>query len=296
MRRALGALNWANLIAGMALGVIGYWLLSLAVENSSDRSSSILQLGLSVLLGGVVGWVIPQLINDIRTRWSELRPIRELLGSTCSNRDDTLIYMGSLYPKDSLSFLKAVPGTLDGRMEVTPKTSMPWVVVENDARALGYLMSVLASAGKTENLSVIRDDLGLEEVEVNMICIGSIKNNHMTAAVNSSFSGLPLRFTWLEEELAITDGKILWHTEEECDYALLVKVVNEYSPTHCVWICAGLSHFGTASAAYFLFSRWRELHAKFGGSNFGLLIKGRKNNFKYVDIVAEKRAESSISN
>ena len=71
MRRALGALNWANLIAGMALGVIGYWLLSLAVENSSDRSSSILQLGLSVLLGGVVGWVIPQLINDIRTRWSE---------------------------------------------------------------------------------------------------------------------------------------------------------------------------------------------------------------------------------
>jgi hypothetical protein len=295
VRKSLATLSWTNLIAGMALGVIGYWLLARGLTGGSNQSGRTVEFGLGVLLGGIVSWVIPELINAVRARWFEQRPIRELLGPACLNNYATLIYLSSLYPKDSLSFLKVVPGSLGDRMEVTPKTSMPWVLVENDARALGYLMSVLATAGKSRNLSVIRDDLGLDQVEVNMICIGSIKSNLMTAAINSSFAKLPLRFAWHNDHLIITNGTVDWLSDEEFDYAILVKATNEYSPDLCVWICAGISHFGTASAAYFLFSKWRELHASFGESNFGLVLKGRKSNFKFVEIVSEARTEAKVA-
>jgi hypothetical protein len=294
-RRALAALSWSNIIAGMALGVIGYWLLARGLNHESDQTASAVQLGLGVLLGGIVGWVIPQLINEVRVRWFEQRPIRALLGPACLNHYQTLIHLGSLYPKDSLSFLKTVPGSLGDRMEVTPKTSMPWVVVENDARALGYLMGVLASAGKSENLSVIRDDLGLDQVEVNIVCIGSIKNNHMTAAINSSFVNLPLRFAWRSEHLVITDGKIDWSMDDKFDYGILVKAANEYAPDLCVWICAGISHFGTVSAAYLLFSKWRELYATYGESNFGVVVKARKGNFKYVEIIHQTPTGGNVA-
>ena len=270
-------------------GVLAYWILARELKGMTDQANSVVQLGLGVLLGGVVGWVIPEVIGLVRTSWFEQRPIRALLGRACLNQYETLIYMGSLAPKDSRIFFKARLGLLGDHMEVAPNPELPWpwVVVENDARALGYLMGILAKAGKVENLAVVRDDVGADQVEVNMICIGSIKNNHVTAAINSSFANLPLRFAWLDDRLLITDGKSKWYSDEQFDYGLLVKATNEYAPHLNVWICAGISHFGTASAAHVLFSRWRELYEKYADSNFSLVVKTRVGNFKYVEIVHE---------
>jgi hypothetical protein len=282
----LSSISWASIAVGAVIG-LPLWLTMLALTSRlSPEASGVWELAIGVVLGGVTAWVIPEFIDYSRGVWKRSRPLRAVLGPSCVNGEPTVIFLGSLYPSETRSFIKTVPLQPDGRMTVIPMHGMPWVLVENDARALAFTMAILANAGKTENLTILRDDFGLEVTDASFVCIGGIKNNLKTKQINDSFQEIPLRYVWEGDKVVIrsqTDGRT-WETDEEYDYAVLSKVLNEYDTSKVVFIVGGISHTGTAGAAYYLWTKWPEIVRERGGGFFAYVVKVRRDNFQYARV------------
>ncbi len=57
----------------------------------------------------------------------------------------------------------------------------------------------------------------------------------------------------------------------EIDYAVILKLRDEYHPEKNILIIAGLGDTGTAGAAYYLLNHYKEL--PFDGDSFGVIIE-----------------------
>ena len=263
----------------MAL-VVEHW-----VRPGSAGERGLFDLYVGVLLGGIVAWAIPAFIAEMQINWGEARPIRRLLKPFHDNEKPTLIVTAPLYPTSLTAFEKSVPAVLRETVQVIPHHGVPWVLAESDAQALAYVMALLAAAGRTKNLSIVRDDDSTVLADANLVCIGSPKSNLKAKLVNDSFKGLPLRFAWEDDRQVIRsrDGTSVWRSDDECDYAVLVKVPNEEDYTKSVLFLAGISHRGTAGAGYYLWKHWRDLEASTKGKPFGMVLKVRRDDYQCVE-------------
>ncbi len=281
IRGLLSKISWITLLTGVFIGLPLWVFLFFLITGTNPQNLAIWELVLGVILGGIVGWVLPEFIEQQKFHWQMSSPIRKVLGSIVHNPTPTVIFMAPLYPQNSNAFQKCVPMNPGGIMEVFPKPMMPWMVVENDSKALGYIMALLSKAGKIEDISLVRDDLGLEMTNVDMICIGSIKSNYKTEQINSSFQQLPITFEWKDRELTICADGRTWRNDNIHDYAILAKVPNEYDRSKYILIVAGISHPGTGGAAHYLSTKWNEIVPQMVGDSFALVIKVRKDNIQF---------------
>jgi hypothetical protein len=282
------SIPWIAVVSGILIGLPLWWIIQ-RLLNGPEKETSVWEFVFGIILGGLFGWVIPEVINLGRTKWMVSHPLRQLLYPFCVNDKSVSVYLASLFPKDAQSFVKSVPFEPTGTFVVTPKYSLPWVIAENDALALGYLMSILSQSSKTENIEIKRDDMGINDTDVNMICIGSIKSNHKTNQINSGFKNLPIRFVWDKSDLTIQAmaSKKKWSLDGISDFGILMKIKNEYNPSTSILVIAGISSYGTAGSAYFLWKHWRELLACNNDGNFALVVKIPNNNVYLVEKIYE---------
>jgi hypothetical protein len=287
MRRFVSWASWSALVTGLALGVP----LGVALERyytvAQRPPSFAWQLSLGVLLGGIVAWVIPEFIAQLRARWETTKPLCRMLSPLHTNSVPTVIFLASLYPKGVSIFEKPAPHELQKTMTVEPHYGTPWVLTEGDTLALGYLMSLLGKVGRTENISIVRDDSGLDFADVNVVCIGSPKSNIVARQLNDSFKGIPLRFSTEggRQVLRADDASAMWRADTDYDYGVLVKARSDYNSMRSVFLIAGISYPGTAGAGYYLWHQWRSIAASVGDRPFGLVLRVRRDNYQYAEQV-----------
>lgn len=298
LRRFFSNISWISLIVGAAIGILIELTVRAVTQPPTSQTWASWELALGVVLGGIVGWVIPEFIQRVRFTWKISHPLRQVLGPFCRDNDPTVIFMSPLYPRDINCFVKNTNGepgesmeVFPKSMEVFPKPNRPWVIAENDAKALGYVMSILAFSGKSKNVKIVRDDQGMEDTYDNLICIGGFVSNLKTGQINKVFQKLPLRFKWDGDEPVICaqeDGRT-WKVDADFDYGILAKVPNEYNESSMVLIIAGVSHTGTAGAAHYLWRNWSDIPITSSQEPFALVIKVWRDDIKmtWLEYVAE---------
>lgn len=278
---------WLAVIVGVVLGVpVGLALGSYSAETPTGPSFA-WQLSLGILLGGLTGWIIPEVVNEFRSRWKTSMPLREMLGPLHDNTIPTTIFLASLYPTGLKAFEKPVPLEIAKKLAVEPHHGMPWVLTEGDGIALGYVMGLLGKAGRTENTTICRDDAGIDIAQCNLICIGSPKSNLVARHINDSFKNLPVRFCQENSRqiLCNADSSRIWRADDEYDHAVVLKAISDYDDQRAVLILAGISFTGTAGAAYYLWQHWQGIAESEGNKPFGLVLKVRRDNYRYVERV-----------
>lgn len=269
---------WKATIVGVTLGMpCG---VALAAHKKTPFAW---QISAGVLLGGVVGWIIPEFINNLRAQWKTAKPLNRLLDPLQDNTVPTTVTMASLYPTGTKAFGKVVPLEFHKRTTVEPHHGLPWVVAEGDALALGYVMSILAKAGRTSNTTITRDDAQIEMASSNLICIGSSKSNLKTRTINASFHDLPLRFDWANERLIIRSrAGDTWETTDSVDFGILMKVPSDYNESRSIMIIGGISYIATAGAAYYLWSHWQQMAVTHNSRNYSFVIEVRRDDYQHV--------------
>jgi hypothetical protein len=284
LRRFLSDIPWAPLIVGTTLGTFGTLTIQAWVSRT-PRANAPLQVAIGILLGGIVGWVIPEFVNSLRLSWGTAQPLRTLLTPFHRNASPISIFLAAMYPTASNVFEKSVPLQIQKTNKVVPHHGIPWVLTESDTRAFGYVMALLAQAGRTANISVVRDDSGIDIADTNLVCIGSPKSNFKTRQINTSFKRLPLRFEIANERQVIVDNEAehRWEADDMFDYGILAKLPNEYDLDKAVLLLAGISYVGTAGVGYYLFKRWREIEAAADRRYFAMVIKVRRENYQHVE-------------
>lgn len=293
--RFISRISWTHILLGALVGFLIGVVFQSWINSEASQIAGAWQFVLGVLLGGIVGWVIPEFIAFLKLAWNTSHPLRRVLHPLNINKDPTNIFVASLFPKDIKGFEKSVPLELVKTMQVIPQHGMPWVLAENDARTLGYVMAILARAGKVENVTVLRDDIGMNITDINMVCIGSIKSNHKTNQINSSFKEVPLIFSWENDQLTICtkDKSQVWRVDDVYDYSILAKVQNEYERSKSVLLLGGISHTGTAGAGFYLWKYWRDIEPSLNDV-FAYVIKVRKDNFQSVEAVYRAEFTTSV--
>lgn len=278
---------WRAIIVGLACGIpIGIIVEAYAVANESGPPFA-WDLSIGVLLGGIVGWVIPEFVNEMRARWSISKPLRALIQPFASNELRLTLFLAPLFPQDLRQFTKTSAAGQVLTTTVVPQHGMPWVVTEGDALALGYLMALLAKAGRSENILIVRDDSTIDTADCNIVCIGSPKSNNQAHHINGSYKRLPLKFAWDGDIniLQTRDESEIWIGDEEHDYGAIIKAENEYYPGTSILILAGLSHVGTVGVAYHLWRNWRTLAAQVAGESFGAVLRVPRAHYQYTELV-----------
>uniref|UniRef100_A0AAU3I5W9 Uncharacterized protein n=1 Tax=Streptomyces sp. NBC_01393 TaxID=2903851 RepID=A0AAU3I5W9_9ACTN len=278
-------MHWKTAISVLVFGVV----LGIAIRGYKGPSFA-WQLSLGVLLGGIVAWVIPKCIDEINKYWSASKPLHELLTPLHANSAPTAVCMAALYPKGIEGFEKSIPFELGQTIAVEPHHGVPWVLTEGDALALGYVMGVLAKAGRTENTTIARDDAGIEMADTNLICIGSPKSNIRARQINDAFKAIPLRFRQEEgrQFISVDDNSQAWRSDETHDYGILVKSPSDYNSERAIMLVAGISYVGTVGVAHYLWHNWRSLAEIVHDRPYGMVIRVRRNNYQYAECVWTK--------
>ncbi|MBU4263356.1 MAG: hypothetical protein KKC76_15980 [Proteobacteria bacterium] len=272
-RRFLFEVPWTHLIVGATLGAIG----ALGAEKwliGRIKLDGWFEIAVGLLLGGLVGWVIPEFVNSARTSWRTAQPLRALLNPFHNDSSPVTFFLAAMYPAASNVFEKSIPLEINKTDIVVPHHGIPWVLTESDTQAFGYVMALLAQAGKISNISIVRDDSGINIAETNIIVIGSPKSNFKSRQINNSFKKLPVRFDTINGRQIIIDEnrKHQWQSDDAFDYGILAKLPNEQDIEKAVIILAGISYIGTAGVGYFLWKRWRDVEVSTSGKYFAMVI------------------------
>lgn len=281
-------LHWKT---GITALVIGF---TVGIVISGYKGPSFAwQLALGVLLGGIVAWVIPKVIDEVSRYWSASKPLHELLTPLHINAAPTAVCLAALYPRGIEGFEKSVPLELRKTIAVEPHHGVPWVLTEGDAVALGYVMGVLSKAGRTENTMIARDDAGLDMSDANLICIGSPKSNIKARQINDAFKAVPLRFRQEDGQQVIAaddDGEV-WRADDTYDFGILVKASSDYNSDRSVMLIAGISYIGTVGVAHYLWHNWRDLSKVVHDHPYGAVIRVRRDNYQYAERIWTKHSQ-----
>jgi hypothetical protein len=278
---------WLAVIVGVVLGIPAGLALGSYSTGTPTEPSFAWELSLGVLLGGLTGWVIPEVVNQFRSQWKTSMPLREMLGPLHDNAIPTTVFLASLYPTGLKTFEKSVPLEIEKKFTIEPHHGMPWVLTEGDGIALGYLMGILGKAGRTENTTITRDDSGIDISQCNLVCIGSPKSNLVAQHINDSFKNLPVKFDQENSRqiLRSADSSRIWRADDIYDYGVVMKTDSDYDDHKVALILAGISFAGTAGAAYYLWQRWREIVDSERSNSFGVVVRVRRDNYKHVERV-----------
>ncbi len=206
--------------------------------------------------------------------------------------------LGTIAVEDSWIYISAWRRDLDDlshsklyrndpkRLSQTTIVGSQYVYGKGDAIALSYVYQAIEKATKGKTHVTVEDsEQMLDYWDRSVICIGA--HNSKTREVLAKFKNTFFRFdlnysiivkansipTSNKTEVQFMQGvaRSAGRDSSDIDYAVILKLKDEYHPEKNVLIVAGLGDDGTAGAAYYLLNHYKDL--PFEEETFGVLIE-----------------------
>lgn len=144
------------------------------------------------------------------------------------------------------------------------------VLGESTLRFVAYASAAFANLSNSRRpLAVVTDYDAFPRWNATFICYGSPDTNVKSREIEHLPEQRFFRFPFG------ADGHRCWEVggrrfghEANADHGILLRMRNPHSPGHFLFVCAGLSEWGSGGAAYYLFERWEILLKQFGENDF----------------------------
>ena len=142
-------------------------------------------------------------------------------------------------------------------------------------RFVSYATAAFASLSTTGHaLPIVLDHDATGQWNGTYICYGSADSNLKTYDVEHLPEQVLYRFPFG------ANGMRCWELQGRqftahgnVDAAIILRIRNPFFPAHTLFVCAGLSEWGSSGAAWYLFNRWESLRAAFGRKNFCCIVE-----------------------
>lgn len=272
---------FTSIATGLSVGFVAGILINVFLLKQNASSYMLLVAG-AIL--GVFMEVFVKFIFDAIQDKQLINPLFRVLGNIAT--EDSWIYVSGwrrdlqdlehskLYRNDS------------GRSTQPMIMGSEFVYGKGDAIALSYIYQTIekATRGKTQ-VTVEDSEQMLNYWGRNVICIGA--HNAKTREILGKFKNPFFRFEMNYSIIVESNGAIMNNKDGKrfidgvngtmgldssyIDYAIIVKLRDEYHPDKNILIIAGLGDNGTAGAAYYLLNKYKEL--PFEKEEFGVLVE-----------------------
>ena len=261
---------------GFFLGIILFWI--------AQKEVSYPILFIAAAFAGVFAEIIIRFFEGTFKLKRQLKPLNRVLGTIATN--DIWIYISAWRRNlNDIEHSKLYRNDPDRRDQPFIFGS-EFVYGKGDALALSYINKAIekASQGKT-NIHVEDSERTYDEWNKSAICIGA--HNAKTREILDKFKNTFFTFEMdysiiIETKPNISkndDGLEFYKTikqkkakdSSDIDFAIILKLRDEYHPDNNILVIAGLGDNGTAGAAYYLLNHPEKL--PFENDVFGVIIK-----------------------
>jgi hypothetical protein len=265
------------LILGFLVGI----LLSLVLLGQDASGPWALVIG--AFLGVFAGALVDFAALAIALR-REIEPLSRSLGTIAT--DNPWIYV-SAWRRDVRDLDHSRLFRNDPQWPDQPSiVGSPYVYGKGDAIALALLFQVIQKASRGKARVTVEDSEHVLDLwGRTAICIGA--HNSKTREVLAKFANTYYRFDQNYRTIVSTSSKQVTNRggvrfieavsqsqsgdSMGTDYGIILKLRDEYHPEKTVMLVAGLGDAGTAGAAYYLLTHFRDL--PYEQSTFGVLIQ-----------------------
>jgi hypothetical protein len=143
------------------------------------------------------------------------------------------------------------------------------------SRFVSYATAAFAGiASLSKPLRIVADHDALALWDGTFICFGSPDTNLKNRAIERLEGQSLFHLAWGvsgEREWRIQDRR--YGAEDSADHGIIVRFRNPYFNKHWLFVCAGLSEWGSTGAAYLLFTQWERLHREYKTANFCAVVR-----------------------
>lgn len=238
---------------------------------------------------GVFAEIFIKYLEELTIIIKSLNPLQQALGSL--SNDNVCIYLSAwkrdLADIDHFRLIRNDALEMSTNQKEQPLIiGSQFVYGRGDAIALSYIYQVLEKGGRNKREISLEDSVQMIGAwGRSAICIGAhnsktreilnkFQNTFYTFSENYSViiknSDIPIKNS---EGIEFRNGvfRKFVNDSSDIDYAIILKLVDEFVPTKTIFIIAGLGDIGTAGAAYFLLSHFTDL--PFQNDTFGVVIE-----------------------
>ena len=206
--------------------------------------------------------------------------------------------LGTISTEDSWIYISAFRRNLDDLEHSrlfrndTKRTSQPTIVGsqyvygKGAAIALSYISQVIDKTRKGKTHIMVEDrEINLDNWDRSVICLGA--HNTKTREILAKFKTVYYQFDLNYRIIVKADSKPIINKtgiqfikgvsitpgrdSSDIDYAVILKLKDEFHRNKNILVVAGLGDDGTAGAAYYLLNHYKDL--PFDKENFGVLIQ-----------------------
>jgi hypothetical protein len=269
-----------RIAVGMVVGfIIGIILLVILQQNVSAAI-----IFIAAAFAGVFAEIFVRFAENVFALRTQLRPLNQVLGTIAT--EDTWVYISAwrrdLDDLEHSRLYRNDPERQDQPLIIGSK----YVYGRGDATALSYVSKAVEKASKGKTQIFVEDsERTYDEWNKSAICIGA--HNSKTREILDKFTNTFFKFeanykvivevgaelSSNQDGVQFVDGVKQTKAQDssDIDYAILLKLRDEYHPGKNIIVLAGLGDSGTAGAAYYLLNHFDKLpHEK---DTFGVLIE-----------------------
>jgi hypothetical protein len=265
-----------GIFLGFIVGLLFYLILQKNVSN--------IFIILVSAFTGVFAEIFVEFAAEAIQKKQQLKPLQRVFGSIAE--DDTWIYV-SAWRRDLEDLDHSRLFRNDQKQkEQTFIIGSQFVYGKGDAMALSYLYQAIEKAGLRKKHITLEDSDQMNSAwGRSAICIGA--HNSKTREILGKFKNPYFSFSENYSTIIKTDDKPITnsdgimfyrgvfrstaHDSSDIDYAVILKLKDEYFPEKNILVIAGLGDTGTAGGAYYLLTHFNEL--PYEEESFGVLIE-----------------------
>jgi len=267
---------------GIIFGLTGG--ITLVLLNSSNDA-----IVIALVAGAVLSVIIERVFDFSQTivqEYKSTHPLRKILGTLAS--DDAFIYVSPFYrdvgrPEESKLYRYE-----KDRVDLPLIRGTQYVYGRGDALALSYVLACIDKNRPKSHLLLVEDDWqALEKWGKSAVCIGA--HNAKTREILAKFSDIFYKFCLNYKAICRADmltsqvenqGRVYVPAiyprktgdSSVTDYGIILKLKDEFhSNNSSILVIAGIGDWGTAGAAYFLSTRFKEL--PYDKDVFGVIVE-----------------------
>ncbi len=162
-----------------------------------------------------------------------------------------------------------------GRSVDRPIFGADEVVGVGTMRFVSYATAAFAKLSTSGRpLSILPDHELLARWQGTFICYGSSDSNLKTYDIERLPEQTFYRLVFGPDGFRCWDvGGQRFSAAPDADHAILLRMRNPHFPEYLLFVCAGLSEWGSTGAAYYLFANWEVLRRQFGGQDFCCVLR-----------------------
>jgi len=273
-----------SLLARVATGVLLGFAVGIILFLTLQKNVS----GFVILIAGAFAGVIAEIFVDFAEKAIQAK---KLVNPLCR-------VLGTIAVENSWIYISAWRRDLDNlehsklyrndpkRLSQPTIVGSQYVYGKGDAIALSYVYQAIEKATKGKTHITLEDsEQMLDYWDRSVICIGAhnSKTREILAKFKNTFFRFDLNYSIIIESSCVPMinktgvqfvqgvARSAGRDSSDVDYAVIMKLKDEYHPKKNILVVAGLGDDGTAGAAYYLLNHYKEL--PFEQETFGVLIE-----------------------